>query len=342
MREEPPQGCPVGGWRDTRFARRGPRTYTGSMSACRKIMLPLLLSAALLVPAAPACTTLLRSVTGAVSLSDHESVLSDDVVVVPMDDTNRHLAVSVTFGDDPRPLRFNLDTGASIALTLDLELVERLELPSIGTTRNGDSSGRSERTLLLHRVDSVRLGGAEFTDVVALGDDYRWIAGAGEERVWGLLGWLLFKDLLLTIDHGDDRIRLERGSLADESGPHVVPDLGQAGPVIAIDVGGQTLEVLIDTGTRDALLLPGADKQRFRHCGEVVRAGSAQTVNNVLPVWAGELEGDVIVAGRRFPAVQAIYVEGFDRPLIGHGLLGEARLTFDQRARRIRFDFGED
>ncbi len=139
-------------------------------------------------------------------------------LILPMDHSSGYLEVEVMV-NGKGPFRFQLDTYASIEACVDDDFAHALNLPKIGTIRNSDGHRFQEKDLV--RIDGLEFGGAHFAAVRTLVDDYDWIDEGGR-KIDGLLGFPLFRDLLLTIDYPKSRIILGRGRLKAKDA-HCIP-----------------------------------------------------------------------------------------------------------------------
>ena len=109
--------------------------------------------------------------------------------------------------DGRGPFQLVLDTGATLTC-LDQALVAELGLPqSRGVVGVGAGVGGSGR-LRLHRVDSLRVGGARLEDLSVCALDLSHIA-ALDGNVKGLLGLNVLRNFRVTIDFERNVVRLE-------------------------------------------------------------------------------------------------------------------------------------
>jgi hypothetical protein len=279
-------------------------------------------------------------VLGALLLSCHslqfaaEVELGDPVVVVPMSHEHGHITVDVTL-DGKGPFLFQLDTYASGQAYVDDDFAEAMGLPVVGTTRNSD--GRNVMTRDLVRVDRLELGGAVFTDVRTMVDDYDWIGTRGGRKVQGLLGFELFRELLLTLDYPKSRIVLEAGALDGEDS-HVMAYVSTTGsPDVQVVVGGVELLVGIDTGHDGSLMLHTRDADELALAGPLEKVGTARTAYTTFDLFSQELEGPVGLAGHELTGIDPLFSEGASGRLLGAELLKPFAVTFDQERMLVRF-----
>ena len=278
---------------------------------------------------------LLSSLALAARPAGHEVELAEPVVNVSVNLSKSHLGLEVTLGHEG-PFWFNLDTYAVTTACIDSEFAKQMGYEKVGTTRNGDGSGEW-RTLDVVLIPELRLGGATFTNVRALTDDYSWVEGPDGEPVKGLLGYHLFRDLLLELDYHNERVVLQRGELLSEDEHVIEYEALTESPDIPIHIGDREVVVGIDSGAQSALSLPYSLLKDLELLDDPVKAGRARTVYSSAIVWAGELKRELQFAGQRHINERATFSELFGKPLFGHALLKKYSITFDQKNGRVRF-----
>ncbi|NKB88753.1 MAG: hypothetical protein GKS06_11080 [Acidobacteria bacterium] len=109
-----------------------------------------------------------------------------------------------------RPLRLVLDTGGSMAMTVDPGAIERLSLDSLrGAAEPGQVRGaRGLAEILVARADSIRIGSLEVPGLeIALTD---WSQAAD-----GTLGNAFLRHFVLTLDYVKRRLYIETGATAE-------------------------------------------------------------------------------------------------------------------------------
>jgi len=234
------------------------------------------------------------------------------------------------------PFWFNIDTYASIHACVDHTLARELQLPKTDTTLNSDGSGNTvERDIVT--IDEIRLGGAVFEGTRALVDDYSWVKAPDGSAVRGLLGFELFKKLLLTIDYPESRIVLERGRLSRKSedviryvDPRGVPD-------IAVEVGDTPLLVGIDSGGKVGLFLGRPQVEQLEIEGTPTLSGQTRSVYATADIYTVRAQGELKLAGHRHHPLDITFTDADRHGLIGYDLLQFYAITFDQRHNLVRF-----
>lgn len=256
-----------------------------------------------------------------------------------MDLSTDHIAVRVSFGGE-ETFSFNLDTYAVTTACVDERFARRMGFEKVDVVRNGDGSGEfRERDIVL--IPELRFGGATFKDVRALVDDYSWVKTPTGGSIDGLLGYHLFRDLLLELDYPGKRVVLRRGELpADE--PHVISaEVLKQQPDVPLKIGAERFVFGIDSGAASSLSLPAEYLDRLALAQPPVVAGRAKTVYKEAEILTATLSDPLLLAGHEHPGLTGTFSELFGKPLLGHGFLRRYRVTFDQKHGRVRFQLPE-
>jgi len=253
-------------------------------------------------------------------------------VVVPMDHQSGFLLVEVTI-DGKGPFLFQLDTFVSIDACVDQEFALAMGFVKTGTTWN--SGGDTTRPRDLVRIDALGLGAAKFTHVRAMVDQYDWVDPSGR-KLHGLLGFQLFRELLLTIDYPGSQLVLEHGVL-DADDPQALPMFLTAGsPDVFLELDGKSLLFGIDTGMLMPMLLRLSDAEGMGLSSELLPAGRALSVYSSHELFRAKLKGGFELAGHGVQAPLAYFRKGRFKRLLGKGVLQPYVLTFDQKSKRLR------
>ncbi len=273
------------------------------------------------VPAAP------RS-TGA-------TTLATPVVEIPIDLSTRHVSVEVSINGEG-PFHFNLDTYAVTTACVDQRFAKRMGFKKVDTVMNSDGSGVVvERDLVL--IPELKFGGATFRNVRALVDDYSWVKTPEGGAIDGLLGYHLFRELLLEIDYPRKVVILQKGELSAND-EHVVSHRAlRDRPDFPLHIGKQRIIVGVDSGAASDLSLPSSFIERLKLAEPPVTVGRAKTVYSEADIQTGVLSEPLRFADHEQVGVTATFSELFGKPLLGHGLLAQYSVTFDQKNGRIRF-----
>jgi hypothetical protein len=162
------------------------------------------------------CVVLLCFAVG--SASGQESAASDSsstqsrIYSIPLELIHDKPYVSVLVNGHG-PYRFLIDTGTGTDALVTPALAEQLHLPVVGRAHLTDPSGLGEQRSEIARIDSLSLGGAEFSDVDAVVHKLY-----GDANCEGVLGFTLFEDYLLTLDFPGHRMTLATGVINADAG----------------------------------------------------------------------------------------------------------------------------
>ena len=279
-------------------------------------------------------TSLVLLAAPALPQSSAEFELAQDKVELELDLSTGHAALMVSI-DGAEPVLFQVDTYASIEACIDDDVAKKLGLTKVGTALNSD--GRNVRSKDIVRIDQLDLGAAQFLGVTALVDDYDWIVREDGKKVSGLLGFTLFKELLLTFDYPGSKLILSRGELKPDA-PHVIPYESTSGsPDIRVQVGEQEFLFGIDTGAKQALSLDRKDAESLQLASELKQVASGRTAYTEFKIWHASLADQVLLAGHKLDDVVASFSGGATRRLIGYGAFKHLAMTFDQKRQLVRF-----
>src|SRR4051794_18042926 len=129
-------------------------------------------------------------------------------LLAPLDLTHGKPIVMVTINGQG-PFRFILDTGTGAEAVITSALAVQLNLPVSRQVRLSDPSGLGGQTVPVLLIQSLKVAGVEFKGVAAL----QHAMGDSDGYCQGLLGFLLFREYLLTVDYPRQRMTLHRGAL---------------------------------------------------------------------------------------------------------------------------------
>jgi predicted aspartyl protease len=232
------------------------------------------------------------------------------------------------------PFRVSLDTGMGGQLSVGRELAETLKLQKVGEARIADPSGQNASSRDLVRVDSVDIGGMQFKGLEATVRD-----GERPDRTAvAMLGYELFKDVLLTLDYRKGEIAIARGTLPRPDGKEVLALVkGHPVPVIELTLGGKKVLTDIDAGSPALLTVPLAVSKELALKGEPQIVGHGRTASGPMDILAAELAGDVTIGPRTLHDPRLDIIERFPRANLGYRFLRDLAVTFDTKHGRVAF-----
>ncbi len=183
------------------------------------------------------------------------------------------------------------------------------------------------------RADSLRIGEFEAFRFGAGELEMTALSSALGREIVGILGHPVFAGVLMTWDPKNRAILLERGEL-DRGMDGVFPARDDSRPWVGSVIGGDTLWVLIDTGSSRGLTL--RNPERLDYLSPLTPTGARERFDGTHLVTSGRLATDARIG----PLVVATPVvnNSVSVDLVGQEILEYARITFDQRNDLIRFE----
>ncbi|HSZ57396.1 MAG TPA: aspartyl protease family protein [Tepidisphaeraceae bacterium] len=240
--------------------------------------------------------------------------------------------VSFTSADGVRR-RMTLDTGSDVVLVTP-GLVAACRLATRPSNRSHrDASGTWGGTPVAI-LDKLELGAVRFedfdADVVGLqiGSD-------------ALLGWPLFRDVLLTIDYPRRMLILKRGSLPGPDGKRVLPlRLDHDRLMVPATLDGREMWLNLDTGfgSGDSVDLTPARAAEVAWASPAVPTMAAHTPGGAVGQKVGRLKGDLVLGCYRFVQPVAGTNDGIAVDILSAWALANFTLTLDLRNMRAQFD----
>jgi hypothetical protein len=232
------------------------------------------------------------------------------------------------------PFRFVVDTGTGGEAFVTAELAAQLGLPGAGQARLQDPSGQGGQRVPMVMIESLRVAGVEFTGIKAAVHPL----GVGEGSYQGLLGFVLFRDYLLTLDFPAHRLTLEPGALTPDGERSVLPFRMPDGvPIVAVEIGGLRTEAQIDSGG-SGLSLPALMVPRLRFAIEPADFGNGQSLSTRFQIKAARLASNVRLGGYTFTQPFVEINPAFPLANLGACPLQGFAVTFDQKSLLVRFE----
>ncbi|MGZ6096952.1 MAG: aspartyl protease family protein [Myxococcaceae bacterium] len=236
--------------------------------------------------------------------------------------------------DGKGPFTFGIDTGTGTQALVSPALAETLGLAKTGEVEAGDPSGRGSRKLPLVKVGRLSVAGVEFRDVTAAVYE----PSQAEGRCDGILGFVLFRDWLLTLDYRGGQLILARGRLAASPDGTVVPFRAPNDvPIIDLAIGGQTVPAIVDT-RGSGLAVPASREGELKLAGEPVVVGRGRTISGEFEIRGAQLAEDVRIGAYRIQTPFVVFHPSFPVGNVGGLVLRQLAVTFDQRSGLLRID----
>jgi len=232
------------------------------------------------------------------------------------------------------PFRFIIDTGTGGEAFVTRALAARLSLPAAGQARLSDPSGQGGQRAPMVLIQSLEVAGMEFTGVKAVEHALRDDDGACD----GLLGFVLFRHLLLTLDFPNRQMRLSAGAVEPDGERTVLPFRMPDGvPIMTMLVGKMRIEAQIDSGGT-GLSLPERAASRLRFEIQPSEFSRGESLSTRFQVKAARLASDIRVAGYTFGRPFVEINPAFPLANFGSCPMQGFALTFDQTNGLVRFE----
>ena len=266
------------------------------------------------------------------------TTLSEPVSILQAQIAGGYFIVTAKW-DRRGPYNFLIDTGATTTLVTPT-LAQRYGVKThrlTGEPAPGVQVTSSEgETLMLEAVNLRRLelGDALFENVPSLVYDCNDISVHLGLRIDGILGFPLFREVLLSLDYPHHRVLLAstKGAVALQPGTVIHFENERRVPIIPVRIGDTTIMALIDTGSDTTLRLnPIGIELLFLQAprpGPIVASLTGDRRQTV-----ARLNGTVLLGDQ---VLEAPVVELLDEfPTIGGGVLKYFVVTFDQENNRV-------
>lgn len=256
-------------------------------------------------------------------------------VTLPAQTIGNYLVIEAKW-DRHGPYRFLIDTGSSVTL-MSPTLARRYPGWTVSPTARR-VMGPDGRVIELPEASMRRLelNGVRFDDVPVLLYDCAPFSAHLGVRIDGVLGFPLFRDVLLTLDYPGSRVVLQRPKGAPPVPGTAVPfDNPRKTPLVPLRLGDRTFSALIDSGSDMTFSLNPVGLNPTFEYGPAVGA----TI--------GSIAGDRTQQIGRLSETLTVGDQAFPRPVvdlsdelsaIGAGVLRYFTVTFDQTSDRVIFD----
>ena len=256
----------------------------------------------------------------------------ETVHIAPLDVTHGKPFVMVMV-NGKGPFRFVIDTGTGGEAFVTSELAEQLGLTAAGQIRLNDPSGKGGQKVPLVVIQSLRVAGVEFTGIKAAVHNL----SGGDGYCQGLLGFLLFRDYLLTLDYPRRRMALASGELSPDGGRSVLPFRMPDGiPVVSLSIGATRIDAQLDSGGA-GLSLPLQLTSKLKFSSDSADLSNAQSLSTRFLVKGANLAADVRLGSYTFKHPFVEINPAFPLANFGSCPMQSFALTFDQKNALVRF-----
>jgi predicted aspartyl protease len=236
--------------------------------------------------------------------------------------------------DGQGPFRFVIDTGTGGQAFISSALAKQLGLTQVGRMRLSDPTGKGSRITPMVLIPSLLVAGVEFNGVKAAVHDL----DDSDGQCQGLLGFLLFRNYLLTLDYPNRQMRLSIGELAPDGEHSNIPFRMPDGiPLIPLHIGSTIIEAQLDSGGA-GLSLPEEFALHMSFASDPVSFSNAYSITTRFQIKGGKLGSDVHLGDFTF---QQPFIEinpAFPLANFGACPMQNFSITFDQKHTLVRFE----
>lgn len=269
-----------------------------------------------------------------------KTTMEDSQVEIPAQIISRYVIITTKW-DRRGPYNFLIDTGATITL-VSPALAQRYGVPNrnpqtgkteIVAVRSASGEMTTLESTTLQRLE---LPDVSFERVPALVYDCNDISVHLGVKIDGILGFPLFREVLLTLDYPRNRILLSKPNSASALFPGTslpIPPDSKA-PIISLATGNQSFLALIDTGSDCTL--------RLNPLGLGLPYDEAPRPGAIITTLTGDRRQTVARLGTDLQlgsyALERPVVELTDElSAIGGSILSQFTVTFDQERSQVTF-----
>ncbi len=232
------------------------------------------------------------------------------------------------------PFRFILDTGTGGDAIVTPELAALLDLPEAGMTHLNDPSGRSGQPASVRLIDTLSVAGVDFYAIRAVEHTLLNADGPCD----GMVGFTLFKGLLLTLDYPHSQITLADGELEPDGDRTVHPFRMPDGvPVADLSIGDLQVGALLVSGGA-GLSLPERLVAQLRFSAQPSDFARGQSLSSRFPIKVARLASDVNLGDITFDQPWVEINPAFPLANFGSVPMQHFAITFDQDNLLVRID----
>lgn len=270
----------------------------------------------------------------------YQKVQFKSATSLPFRPNARDLVAIEVMIDGKGPYLFGIDTCAGGGGRISSDLAKKLGLETIGQARAGDGTGVNMRTIDIRRAGTLTIGGVSFQGVDLLERDNLTPAAPSTGKapqVDGILGFGLFKELLLKIDFKKHRVTLSQGAVP--AGSRTVPlDDSRGVSQVQITIGSLTRSAHFDTGADGEIVIPAADAKQLQFASEPKEIHRARTNFNEIIILGAPLKGDVSLGPLKLHNPLIGYADLFRTVNFGRKMMQGHAFTFDRANKRLKID----
>jgi hypothetical protein len=236
------------------------------------------------------------------------------------------------------PFRFYFDTGAS-GPVISNALAKELKLTMVGEVQvlsGGDAPGKKPIPGKLVRIDRLEMGTAIVEGATVAAMDRARLEG--EDSPIGVLSPAMFPGYLVTLDYPRKEIKFRVGELPVPDNKTVFAYLARTPiPSLMVEIGGETIEAHLDSGSGAGLSLPTKLAERLPLQGKLIDSRKkARSVSGDFPVFEGKLKGKCSFGQFTLTDPTIAFTDVVRHANLGSRILERFTLTIDVKNRRFQ------
>ncbi len=274
--------------------------------------------------------------TGGDTASYRSMSVKQDRFEIPITLASTQILIDGVKVNGKGPFRFMLDTGGMGGGRVDASLVKKLDLKPTGKVMAGDGTGRPGREMPTFELDSLEIAGAKFSGLRVLSRDYNKHGAAVRGHIDGIIGFGLFKNLLLTIDYSQRKLTVARGSLPQPDGKTVLNAKNEGVAGVDVQIAGQSYKAHLDTGAMGWISISEEIAKKLKFVSEPVKIGEARTLTGAFPIKRARLNGIAKLGKHEIKNPYVVIGAPLRGVNFGGFVLRDFVVTYDQKNDRIK------
>lgn len=243
--------------------------------------------------------------------------------------TSENRALAMLRVGDSIPLPVVFDTGTNSNL-VDLAVAKRLDLPNTGSSKSVDGSTGKPVPGYNSVLRNARLGGIPIRDA-----ETSVLAFNGTDEV-GIFGPNSWPERLVEMDGPRSRLVIHPKTIQTIPTGEAMPYLGTGGaalPSAVLQIDGQAIPAILDSGNDAYIILPTAYKDRLALEAPPVASGYATSAAGRQPILKARLAGTVRMGNVTIVRPKVVFMAG-GRPNVGLPVLRRIKIVYDPSASR--------
>ncbi len=239
------------------------------------------------------------------------------------------------------PFLFLLDTG-SASSSVSRKLAKKFDLrPQAGLERVLTDASGTRKSHGICKVDLVSIDGVDATGVWVVVQDFAPFQATTEPAMQGILGFDLFRSVLMTIDYEQERLVLRTCALDVPDSAEVMPyELTRGTPKVRLTICDKESEFLLDSGSNGSIQVPSDlarllpfGNERFSQESILSRHGRAGSIT-------ARLDQPLAIGGIVIERPLISWMEGHENApsLIGGQILRYFAVTFDAATTSVHLE----